>query len=170
MTITIASDGGATPPSDQLHRLCVHYIGGAGGGHEAVSSHYRSGLQLLTSSASHGHAYPGGGAGERAVVERISKHLVRSGRDRDAVTLDSLVTKLTASSRDILKNRASILTLLYSLSKDAGSNKENQVHICVSISEYICMCMDMDKSFIKKFPVASYLINNVTKFGQQSQL
>ena len=36
----------------------------------------RSGLQLLTSSASHGPAYPGGGAGERAVVERISKHLV----------------------------------------------------------------------------------------------
>ena len=35
---------------------------------------------------------------------------------------------LAASSRDILKNRASILTLLYSLSKDAGCNKENQVH------------------------------------------
>ena len=88
----------------------------------------RSGLQLLTSSASHGSAYSGGGAGERAVVERISKHLVRSGRDRDAATLDSLATKLAASSRDILKNRASILTLLYSLSKDAGCNKENQVH------------------------------------------
>ena len=53
---------------------------------------------------------------------------VRSGRDRDAARLDSLATKLAASSRDILKNRASILTLLYSLSKDAGCNKENQVH------------------------------------------
>ena len=127
-----AGGGGRGGPGDHLHRLCVHYIGGAGGSHEAVSSHYKSGLQLLTSSASHGHAYPG----ERAVVERISKHLVRSGRDRDAVTLESLVTKLTASSRDILKNRASILTLLYSLSKDAGSNKENQVIVFLYI--YTC--------------------------------
>lgn len=150
----MASDGGGggrSGPSDQLHRLCVHYIGGAGGGHEAVSSHYRSGLQLLTSSASHGHAYPGGGAGERAVVERISKHLVRSGRDRDAVTLDSLATKLTASSRDILKNRASILTLLYSLSKDAGSNKENQVIVYLHLDCYQCYQ-----------EVAFYLINKAT--------
>ena len=70
------------------------------------------------------------------MVERISKHLVRSGRDRDAVTLDSLATKLTASSRDILKNRASILTLLYSLSKDAGSNKENQVIVYLHLDCY----------------------------------
>ena len=54
---------------------------------------------------------------------------VRSGRDRDAARLDSLATKLAASSRDILKNRASILTRLYSLSKDAGCNKENKVLI-----------------------------------------
>ena len=142
MTSEGGGGGGSNNPTAQLHRLCVHYIGGAGGDHDQVSSHYRSGLQLLTSSASHGHAYPG----ERAVVERISKHLVRSGRDRDAVTLESLVTKLTASSRDILKNRASILTLLYSLSKDAGSNKENQVIVCLSVDLHMLI-----GSFIKKF-------------------
>ena len=44
-----------------------------------VTSHYRSGLQLLTSSASHGHAHSQG-AGETAVVERMVRKLVRAGR------------------------------------------------------------------------------------------
>ena len=41
--VVMTSDGGGgrNVPSDHLHRLCVHYIGGAGGDHEAVSSHYR---------------------------------------------------------------------------------------------------------------------------------
>ena len=53
-----------------------------------------------------------------------------------AYAVDSLATKLTASSRDILKNRASILTLLYSLSKDAGNNKENQVIVDLHLDRY----------------------------------
>ena len=47
-------------------------------------------------------------------------------RDRDAATLSGLVTRLTASSKDILRNRVSILALLHSLGGDS-SNKENQV-------------------------------------------
>ena len=84
---------------------------------------------------------------------------VRSGRDRDAARLDSLATKLAASSRDILKNRASILTLLYSLSKDAGCNKENQVH-----SSY--QSLSLDNKFVcielltMKFQVPSFFSSN----------
>ena len=125
MTSEGGGGGGSNQPTALLHRLCVHYIGGAGGDHDQVSSHYRSGLQLLTSSASHGH---GGQGGEAVVVERIVRKLVRNGRDRDAAKLSSLHTKLAASSKDILRNRASILALLYSLSEDASGNKENQVN------------------------------------------
>ena len=31
--------GGGSSASDQLHRLCVHFIGGAGGSHDKVTSH-----------------------------------------------------------------------------------------------------------------------------------
>ena len=79
----------------------------------------------MTSSASHGHS---GEAGESRVIERCVSRLVRSGRDRDAAVLSGLHTKLSACSKDILRNRASILTLLYSLSDEASGNKENQVY------------------------------------------
>jgi len=124
MTSEGGGGGSGSNPAVQLHKLCVHYIGGAGGNHDTISSHYRSGLQLLTSSASHGHS---GEAGESRVVERCVSRLVRSGRDRDAAILSGLHSKLSACSKDILRNRASILTLLYSLSDEASGNKENQI-------------------------------------------
>ena len=97
--------------NDQCQSFCSFFL-------------FRSGLQLLTSSASHGHS---GEAGESRVVERCVSRLVRSGRDRDAAILSGLHSKLSACSKDILRNRASILTLLYSLSDEASGNKENQV-------------------------------------------
>ena len=55
----------------------------------------------------------------------LIRKLVRNGRDRDAARLSGLHTKLANCSKDFLRNRASILSLLYSLSEDG--NKENQV-------------------------------------------
>jgi len=106
----------------QLHKLCVHLIGGAGGGQDLISSHYKSALQLLTSTASHGH--PGQGE-EGIVLDRMLKSLARSGRDRDAAQLSSLHSKLVSCSKDILRNRTSILALLHSLSeKDLSSTSQ----------------------------------------------
>jgi len=105
---------GGGSPTVQLHKLCVHLIGGAGGGQELVSSHYKSALQLLTSTASHGH--PGQGE-EGTVLDRMVKGMARAGRERDAAQLTSLHTKLVSCSKDILRNRTSILALLHSLSE-----------------------------------------------------
>ena len=59
---------GNSSPKVQLHRLCSHLIGGAGGDAAMVSDHYRSGLQLLTSSSSYAQPLQ-----ESAVLERPEK-------------------------------------------------------------------------------------------------
>ena len=74
----------STLDSMPLNRRCVISPSGLAGHCRQlcivqVTSHYRSGLQLLTSSASHGHAHSQG-AGESAVVERMVRKLVRAGR------------------------------------------------------------------------------------------
>ena len=111
--------GGGNSPKDQLHKLCVHLVGSAGGGAAQISDHYKSGLQLLTSSSSYAQPLQ-----EKAVVERMVRKLVRAGRDREAADLSRLHSKLVTCSKEILRNRASILTLLYSLSENT-TNKEN---------------------------------------------
>jgi len=109
-------------PTVQLHKLCVHLLGGADGREDLVSSHYKSALQLLTSTASHGHP---GQTEEGVVLDKILKSLARSGRDRDAAQLTSLHTKLVGCSKDILRNRTSILTFLHSLSeRDASTTHQ----------------------------------------------
>jgi len=108
-------------PTVQLHKLCSHVIGGAGGDQELISSHYKSALQLLTSTASHGH--PGQGE-EAAIVERMVRGLARAGRERDAATLSSLHSKLVNCSRDIIRNRTSILALLHSLSEKESAKAQ----------------------------------------------
>jgi len=107
-------------PTIQLHKLCVHLVGGAGGSQDLVSSHYKSALQLLTSAASHGHP---GQHEEAAVVDKIIKSLARGGRERDAAQLSSLHSKLVSYSKDILRNRTSILVLLHSLSGRENSKQ-----------------------------------------------
>ena len=111
--------GGNSSPKAQLHRLCSHLVGGAGGGAALISDHYKSGLQLLTSSSSYAQPLQ-----ESAVVERMQRKLVRAGRDREAADVSRLHSKLVSSSKEILRNRASILTLLYSLSENT-TDKEN---------------------------------------------
>ena len=110
---------GGSDPKVQLHRLVTHLVGGAGGGAERISSHYRSGLQLLTSSSS--YAQPGQ---EVAVVEKMERKLVRAGRDREAADISRLYSRLVTCSKEILRNRPSILALLYSLS-ETSRDKEN---------------------------------------------
>ena len=112
-------EGGGASPKVQLHRLVTHLVGGAGGDANTISSHYRSGLQLLTSSSS--HAQPGQ---ETVLVEKMVKKLVRAGKDRDAAEISRLHSKLMSSGKEILRNRPSILALLYSLS-EVSRGKEN---------------------------------------------
>ena len=84
-----------------------------------MSDHYRSGLQLLTSSSSYAQPLQ-----ENTVVERMVRKLVRAGRDREAADVSKLHSKLVSCSKEILRNRPSILTLLYSLSENS-TDKEN---------------------------------------------
>jgi len=105
-------------PTVQLHKLCSHLVGGAGGGEDLISSHYRSALQLLTSTTGHTPSDP---ASEEGVTDKIKKQLVREGRDRDAVRFGELHNKLKRSSGDILRNRVAILRLLQSLSEKSSS-------------------------------------------------
>ena len=59
------------------------------------------------------------------MLDRMLKSLARSGRDRDAAQLSSLHSKLVSCSKDILRNRTSILALLHSLSeKDLSSTSQ----------------------------------------------
>ena len=71
-------------------------------------------MQLLTSTASHGH--PGQGE-EGTVLDRMVKGMAKTGRERDEAQLTSIHTKLVSCSKDILRNRTSILALLHSLSE-----------------------------------------------------
>ena len=50
--------------------------------------------------------------------------LARAGRERDAATLSSLHRKLVNCSRDIIRNRTSILALLHSLSEKESSKAQ----------------------------------------------
>ena len=92
--------GGNSSPKAQLHRLCSHLVGGAGGGAALISDHYKSGLQLLTSSSSYAQPLQ-----ESAVVERMQRKLVRAGRDREAADVSRLHSKLVSSSKEILQMR-----------------------------------------------------------------
>jgi len=105
-------------PTVQLHKLCSHLVGGAGGGEDLISSHYRSALQLLTSTTGHTPSDP---ASEEQVTDKIKKQLVREGRERDAVRFGELHNKLKRSSGDILRNRVAILRLLQSLSEKSST-------------------------------------------------
>ena len=99
--------GGST---ELLHKLCSHLLRGAA--EPVISSYYRSSLKLLTSTDSHGQPGP---REEQAVVERLVRGLARQGRESEAAQLSNLHTKLISSSRNILRNRTSILSLLHSL-------------------------------------------------------
>jgi len=114
-----SSSRSSSGPEVQLHKLCSHLVGHRVGGNDSlVSSHYDSALKLLTSPASHGKPSK---EDETSQVERLVKGLARRGRERDANTLTALHARLVVCSKGILRNRASILSLLGSLSEKSLS-------------------------------------------------
>ena len=121
-------------PEVQLHKLCSHLVGrGAGGSDALVTSHYESALKLLTSPASHGRP---GKEEEAALVERLVKSLARRGKEREGAQVVTLHQKLVGCSRGIIRNRASILSLLASLSGEtSGSIQKSNTFPSLTLSQ-----------------------------------
>ena len=70
------------------------------------------------------------------------------------------MTRLTASSKDILRNRVSILALLHSLGGDS-SNKENQVATSIVLQHVTSHSACIVRSdFIKTYQFLFELIRN----------
>lgn len=103
--------GGSASSSVQLRRLCRHLLGPEVS-EEVLSSHFRSALQLLSSSSTGQEETR---ANEFVVAEKIKKSLIRDGRDRETATFTELHLRLQKSS--IVKNREAILQLFHNLSE-----------------------------------------------------
>ena len=120
-------------PEVQLHKLCSHLVGrGAGGSDALVTSHYESALKLLTSPASHGRP---GKEEEAALVERLVKGLARRGKEKEGAQVVALHQKLVGCSRGIIRNRASILSLLASLSESSSGRQKNEAFPSLTLSQ-----------------------------------